>query len=346
MFLKRTYLFLLFSLFLSFSFIGAQSAKQKELEVQRQQKLKEIKQINALLFSNKKEQKSVITLIEDLNYKISVRKNLIRITNEQANLLTREINSNQKEISNLRTQLQELKDDYAAMIVKSYKSKSEHSRIMFLLSSESFFQAYRRIQYIKQFAVFRKKQANKIVGLINEIGEINKELNFQKTKKEELLNSNRAIQKSLESEKKESSILAHELRRQEKKYRNEIDKKQRLSLQIDKEIERLIREAIAKSNKEKNKSDSFDLTPEAKELSKNFVLNKGKLPWPVIRGVVIQKFGTQPHPVVKTAKIKSNGIIIATATKSNFLRIAGALKDEIRGRLNFQMKNGPSIGYL
>ena len=78
-------------------------------------------------------------------------------------------------------------------------------------------------------------------------------------------------------------------------------------------MERLIREAMAKSNKEKNKSDSYNFTPEAKELSKNFVLNKGKLPWPVIRGVVIQTFGTQPHPVVKTAKIKSNGIIIATA---------------------------------
>ena len=120
MIITRTYLLVLFSLFLSMNFVHAQSAKQKALEAERQQKLREIKQINALLFSNKKEQKSVITLIEDINYKISVRKNLIRITNEQANLLTREINSNQKEITSLRAQLQELKDDYASMIVKSY----------------------------------------------------------------------------------------------------------------------------------------------------------------------------------------------------------------------------------
>ncbi len=122
MIITRTYLLVLFSLFLSMNFVHAQSAKQKVLEAERQQKLREIKQINALLFSNKKEQKSVITLIEDINYKISVRKNLIRITNEQANLLTREINSNQKEITSLRAQLQELKDDYAAMIVKSYNT--------------------------------------------------------------------------------------------------------------------------------------------------------------------------------------------------------------------------------
>jgi septal ring factor EnvC (AmiA/AmiB activator) len=106
-----------------------------------------------------------------------------------------------------------------------------------------------------------------------------------------------------------------DLRKKEKKYIKEIADKQKISSQIDKEIERLIREAIEKSNKKKNNSVTFNLTPEAMELSKNFVLNKGKLPWPVIRGVVVQRFGTQTHPVVKTAKIKSNGIVIATASK-------------------------------
>ena len=92
----------------------------------------------------------------------------------------------------------------------------------------------------------------------------------------------------------------------------EIVQKQIQTSKIDKEIEKLIREAIARSNKKNSGSKSFNLTPEAKALAKKFVLNKGKLPWPVLRGVVIQKFGTQPHPVVKTAKIKSNGIVIAT----------------------------------
>jgi septal ring factor EnvC (AmiA/AmiB activator) len=90
--------------------------------------------------------------------------------------------------------------------------------------------------------------------------------------------------------------------------------KEKESQKIDKQIDKLIREAIARSNKNKSDKNSkgFNLTPESKALAKKFELNKGKLPWPVSRGVVIQKFGTQPHPVVKTAKIKSNGIVIAT----------------------------------
>ncbi|MBT4709041.1 MAG: peptidoglycan DD-metalloendopeptidase family protein [Flavobacteriaceae bacterium] len=303
------YVFLL--LFINYGF--SQTNTREKLELKRAEIQKEIKKINELLFSNKRKKTAVYSDIENLSLKIQRKEELVKLTNQQINLLNNTIERNQKEEDSLESNVIEIKKAYQEMILKSYKTKSGKSRLMFLLSSESFFQAYKRIEYIKQFSLFRKNQANKILFLINEIEEINKELNFQKTKKKDLLKSNRAIQKSLESEKKESNILAYELRRKEKKYRDEIVNKQKLSLQIDKEIERLIREAIAKSNKEKNKSDSFNLTPEAKELSKNFVLNKGKLPWPVIRGVVIQTFGTQPHPVVKTAKIKSNGIIIATA---------------------------------
>ena len=304
-------LYVFLGLFINYGF--SQTNSREKLEIKRLELQKEIKKINELLFSNKRKKAAVYSDIENLGLRIQRKEELVKLTNQQINLLNNIIEKNQKEEALLGSNLIDVKKNYEEMILKSYKTKSGKSRLMFLLSSESFFQAYKRVQYIKQFAVFRKNQANKIEGLINEIVEINKELNFQKTKKEELLKSNRAIQKSLELEKKESDILVYELRKQEKKYRNEIERKQKLSAEIDREIDRLIREAIAKSNKEKNKSDSFNLTPEAKELSKNFVLNKGKLPWPVLRGVVIQKFGTQPHPVVKTARIKSNGIIIATA---------------------------------
>jgi septal ring factor EnvC (AmiA/AmiB activator) len=108
---------------------------------------------------------------------------------------------------------------------------------------------------------------------------------------------------------------------------------------IDKQIEKLIREAIAESNKSKAKSNNFNLTPEAIALAKSFELNKGKLPWPVSRGVVIQRFGTQPHPVVKTAKIKSNGIVIATEKSS---KVKTVFKGQVLSVLKFRGSN-PTI---
>jgi hypothetical protein len=43
------------------------------------------------------------------------------------------------------------------MIVKSYKSRSEQSRAMFILSAENFLQAYKRAQYLNNILVLEKQ---------------------------------------------------------------------------------------------------------------------------------------------------------------------------------------------
>ncbi|MFT4780879.1 MAG: septal ring factor EnvC (AmiA/AmiB activator) [Psychroserpens sp.] len=311
---KLTYILFLFLLLNSFT-SEAQSAKQKELEAKRVKFQNELKQLNVLLFSNKKEEKSVVSLVEDLNYKVSVRRNLIKVTNDQANLLTREINANQNEITSLRGQLTALKKDYSEMIVKSYKNKSEQSRMMFLLSSDDFKQAYKRLQYIKQYTDYQKEQGDLIKGKTTKLQELNTDLLRQKADKDKLIVENRAVKKELEKELKEQDKLMASIRQNLSSYSSKIKKKQQDIDAIDREINRLIREAIAASNKKAGKSESssdFSLTPEAKLIAKNFVANKGKLPWPVVKGVVKVRFGTQPSPIDPSVKINSNGVRIAT----------------------------------
>ncbi|WP_243878504.1 murein hydrolase activator EnvC family protein [Winogradskyella pelagia] len=277
-----------------------------------------MKQINALLFSKKKEEKSEITLIEDLNYKVSVRRNLIRITNEQANILTREINSNQNEITSLRTQLQELKDDYAAMIVKSYKSKSEQSKVMFLLSSQDFKQAYKRLQYIKQYANYQKEQGEAIKAKTKELQELNIKLSKRKEEKQNLIEENRVAKRELEQELKQRETLMASIKADMSKYNAEIKKKQREATRLNKEIDRLINEAIAASNKKAGNTKStgaFVLTPEAKRLASNFESNKGKLGWPVTRGVIKGKFGKRRS--LTDSSVTNNYKSIQIATEEN-----------------------------
>ena len=289
----------------------SQSSQQLELKKKRKQIEDEIKQINELLFLNNNKKLDAFFEIENLNIKIKRKEELVKLTNQQINIITKEIEKNLSSVDSLTLILEESKESYKNIIVKSYKTKSGKSRLMFLLSSETFFQAYRRVQYMKQYASFRKKQSIKISDLILQIESLNDELDFKVQNKQSLIKENRDIQRSLLNEKKQSSSLVSQLRKKEKKYKKDIEQKEKLTAQIDKEIKRLISEAIAKS-RANTRSNTFALTPEAIELEKNFVLNKGKLPWPVTRGVIIQRFGTQAHPVVKTAKIKSNGIIIAT----------------------------------
>ena len=336
-FFRKTMLFLWIVLLCSNSIFSQNNRKQ--LEKQKEAIQKELKEINALLFKNKKQKASTFTDIENINYKIQRKQEVIKLTNRQINLLNIELEKNKNKQVDLSKRLKEVKAAYKEMILRSYKSKSGKNKLMFVLSSESFFQAFKRTQYIKQYAAFRRNQANKIVTISDELKLINDELIERKKLKETLLTNNRLTQKSLEKEKNQANEIAFKLKSQEKKYKKNILAKQKESLKIDKQIDKLIREAIAASNKTKTKSNSFNLTPEAIALAKNFELNKGKLPWPVSRGVVIQRFGTQPHPVVKTAKIKSNGIVIATEKSA---KVKTVFKGQVLSVLKFRGSN-PTI---
>ena len=307
---------IIFLLTLMFHLSGfSQSKKQQELEERRRELRQEIQQIGALLFEGKKEQKSVLSVVEDLNFKINVRKNLINITNQQANLLTREINSNQTKISKLRVRLRALKDDYAKMIVKSYKSRADQSKLMFLLSSTNFQQAYKRLQYIKQYAEYQKLQAELIKTETAKMQQLNIELVTQKKNKQTLIEENKMAKSILDQERTQQNALIIDIKNNLSKFTAQLKTKQRESNKIDKEIRKIIQAAIAASNKKAGKSSTskvFSLTPEQKILAANFTSNKGKLPWPVAKGVVKLRYGNNPSPIDRSLTIKSNGVRIAT----------------------------------
>lgn len=308
----------------------AQKDKQKELEAKRKAIQEEIKQINSLLFKTKKEEKSVLSQVEDINKKIAATENLIRVTNQQANLLTRNINANMKRIDELREELKIMKADYAEMIRKSYKSQNQQSRIMFLLSSESFLQAYKRVQYMKQYAAFRKKQGEEIAAKTQELQALNEDLLSQQKEKQKLIDENNIAKNQLLQERKAQQELIATLKKDEGTYTAQIRQKQKEADKIDKEIDALIKAAIEEANRRAaeaaaaaaakgKKSDisaapkgGFALTAEDKALAANFVSNKGKLPWPVERGMVVKSFGTHRHPQFPNVTTTSNGVEIAT----------------------------------
>ena len=294
----------------------AQKNKKDQLEARRIELRNEIKKINNLLFSNQNKKKDQTALIEDLNYKLSVTNNLIKVTNQQANLLTRSINNNQKEISQLRDELTILKENYAKTIQKSYKNKSEQSRVMFLLSSDNFRQAYKRLQYMNQYAKVQKQQAEDIKVKAKKLQDLNLDLVKQKEEKDKLIAENKVIQNQLEADRKQHQSIMAEIKKDLNKYAAQIKEKQREAAKIDEEIDRIIKAEIAKSNKKAGKTSTyksgFALTAEAKLIAADFISNKGKLPWPVEKGIVKLRYGKQRSPINPSVEIQSSGVRIAT----------------------------------
>ncbi|MFZ0490757.1 MAG: peptidoglycan DD-metalloendopeptidase family protein [Salegentibacter sp.] len=305
---------LLFISFLGLGSIAHSQNTRETLEKRRIELRNEINRINKLRSSNKKKEKSVLSQVEDLDQQIRSTENLIKITNRQANLLTREINANTNKMAKLRKELEQLKEDYARTIKRTYKSKSQQSRIMFLLSSENFLQAYKRLQYMKQYANYRKEQGEEIKKTAAELQKLNADLANQKEEKEKLIAENRKTRAELGKNKKVQESLMATIRKKEGQFAAQIQKKQQEINAIDRQIDEMVRASIAKANKASGSSsrDTYKLTPEAKALAADFVANKGKLPWPVKSGVVTMRFGKQPHPIVKTATINSNGVRIDT----------------------------------
>ena len=335
---------LIFILVFTLTFYGkgyTQSTSKKQLEARRLKLEKEIKEANSILTLTNNKQKSVSSQVEDLMYKINIRKNLIRVTNDQANLLSRLISKNSKEVDQLTVQLELLKKDYAEMVVKSYKSRSVHSRLMFLFSSENFKQAYKRLQYFEQYKLYQKNQAEIIKSKSLELNQLNAELKLQQDEKKSLIEKNREVNLILEEELKQQNILITDIKKDIGKYRTSINRKQREIEKLDKQIEKLIKEAIAASNKKKGskRSSSFTLTPEAKALAASFESNKGKLPWPVKKGIVKVKYGTQPSPIDPSIKIRSNGIRIATEPAA---KVKAIFKGEVLA-IHLVKRGNPSV---
>jgi septal ring factor EnvC (AmiA/AmiB activator) len=323
---------------------------QEKLEQRKAQIQEEIRAQERLLESQNSKQKSVITVIAQQTEKIKLREKLIFTTEKQSKLLKNDMYLNQLSINKLNRELVVLKEDYTRMIVKSYKSRSEQSRAMFLLSSENFLQAYKRAQYMKQYASYRKMQGEEIKTKSAQLLTFNSKLEVQKTEKQKLIEEQEKERLKLEQDKKEQEILVNSIKKEKKKTLAEIKKKQQESRAIDRQIDKLIREAIIEANKkaaEANRkanpkkvvtaaetkaietSTKIILTPEAKIIADNFKANRGKLPWPVEKGTVYSGFGDQPHPIYKTLTVHNSGVDIATEDGSNARAVFGGIVTKV-----------------
>lgn len=337
--------FSILSLFFVSTSVFSQNKQQKELENRKKALLEQIKEMASLRSEQAQTRQSVVAQIQQMNEKIQAQTQLIYITNKQANLLNQQINTNISQINKLKKELEQLRKEYANIIRQSYKHRSKNSQIMFLLSSQTFTQGYKRLQYIKQYTEYRKKQSLQIQEKNQKLQQTNAELITQQQDKKNILNENKIAQEQLIKEKQKQEILVTQIKKKEKEYETEIKKKQAQANAIDKEIERLIRMAIAEANRKKNQTENkkesskkqgvtsaqkdiknektthntltFELTPEGKTIASNFEANKGKLVWPVARGYKSQGFGLYSDPVYPEVKHNNSGVTITTNTNAD-----------------------------
>jgi septal ring factor EnvC (AmiA/AmiB activator) len=339
----------IWTLLVFFLFFNGLSQTKQSLENKKKKLNEEITQINSLLNETKVGKKTSLNHLVAINQKISIREELISAIVAEINKLNREIKQNEKEISKLKENLAKLKSDYARMIYFAQRNQDSYSRLIFIFAAGDFNQAYMRLKYFQQYSQFRKQQAEEILKAQTLlIAKIN-ELKDKRHEKNVLLGAEEEEKGNLSKEKQDQEVVLTELQNKEKELKEELEKKKRdaenLQLQIKKliadEIKRKAEEAAkaakaealaakkanekknAKTNKPKDNKEVKDvkkeshvipeMSEESIELSNDFANNRGKLPWPVTKGYVCEKYGEHEHPAIKGFMVVNNGLEICTS---------------------------------
>lgn len=306
--------FLLLSFFLLLSVL-TNGQSLDELRKKKEKTNEQIKYTTRLLEEAKKNEKQTLNKYKILNKQIELRTNLITGINSEVNVLGEFIDQNSMLVNSLNSDLDELKKEYASMIVFAQKNQSNYSKVLFVLSSNSFNQAYKRIMYLKQYAEYRKRQAELIQWIRDLIQLKMGRLQQQRTEKETLLQAKKREADQLNQEKKQQGKSLASLQQKQKEFEKKLREQQKIDAQLSREIQKIIDEEVQKvkqKSKETGKT-GYEMTPEEKLASANFEQNKRRLPWPVERGVITDHFGVHEHPVLKNIQVKNNGVDISTA---------------------------------
>lgn len=322
--MKRFWSFLVvFLTVCNFSFAQQKTQQQRNLEKRKEEIATEIAQMERLLQQQVRLKGSAIDQIQLLDNKRYALESLIELTANEVQLLQRQIVESNSRIEDLKDQIEVIKQDYQKVIVNSYKRKVEKNKWLFLLAADSFKDARRRWNYLLQYASYRTTQAERLVRKQEELQQISATLEDQLKQKEEKVEENRRQQTVLIADREKQELLIANARKQERAYRRELADRDKERKRIDSEIDRLIREAIEKANRERlakakkaNRKDGFVLTPEAEALAKSFEGNKGRHIWPVEKGIKSIGYGTYADKLYPALKHFNNGVTIATESGS------------------------------
>lgn len=311
----------------------------KELEEQRRNALKRLETTSKVLSETKKTQRSSLNKLNIINKNINERKSLINNINKEISTLDTEINKLNSETRKLERELETYKADYANMVREAYINRSVYSKILFVLSAETFDQSFRRLRYMQEYSEYRKEQMRKIENTKLEIAKKTEQLAHHKKTQVDIKSQKSAEQKKLISDQRKENSVYSDLKKKEKTLQADLKKQQKIANDLNRKIEALIAEEVRKAEEKRRKEEQarrakepdskepatksrtaetgYAMTKEEKLISGNFAANSGRLPWPVDRGFISGKFGVQPHPTLKYVTTNNKGIYIQTPSKTN-----------------------------
>jgi len=290
---------------------AATGQTRQSLEEQRRQTLREIEETSRFLNQTLQSQRETGERLNLLNAQVSQFNRVIGSLNAEIAYFDRQINENSANIRRMTNEIEKLKEEYARLIVQAHRNRGRYNVIIYVLAARDFNEAYRRFKYFQQYSEFRRRQVTEITERQEELSVTIATLAEQRGERENLLVAQRQESRRLESARTELNREATNLRAQERRFRTQLTAQQQRERDLNSQIQRAIAEEARRLNA--TPSNIYDrLTPEDRLISDNFRENRGRLPWPVERGIITGNFGLNCHPVFRDVCVTNNGVDITT----------------------------------
>ena len=277
----------------------------KELQKKQKKLQQEIEQTNKMLNETKRSESATLNKLQLINKNIKNQKKLINTLDTEITALNREMNKLNVTRDSLQRLLEHYKNDYAQMVRQTHYARMQQSPLLFLLSSDSFQQLARRMRYLHEFAHFRQQQVRRIENTQAEIDIQNDLLQANKNDKQTALNSRKREQENLKRDERKQKNMLNQLKTKEKDLSKQLKQQQKKAAELNRKIDEMVR-------KETEKASKTTLTKEQKLLAGGFEANKGRLPWPVEKGMISGHFGKQQHPLYTQVTLDNKGIYLQT----------------------------------
>ena len=283
-----------------------------ELQAKKKKALENLELTSSLIEKTSKSKTKTLTQLNLLNAEIKQRQGVINTLNAEIRGINKDLNKLRNETNKLQQQLDTLKKEYAKLMYHTYYKKSKYDELMFVLSAKDFAESFRRYRYIKQYSEYCQKKTQEINDTKTALNEKLKQTEKVRGERLKVLNERKKENTKLQNEKNKQDKLIKDLKKKEKQLKAELKKQQKIANKLNEQIEKKIAEEAKKSSKPSSSGGgkTYALTKEEKLLSGNFEKNQGRLPWPVLKGIVVGHFGIHPHPVLKHVTTNNKGIYI------------------------------------
>ena len=299
-----------FIVLLAFAICALSGQTKDDLQKQKQKAFTELKLARELMGKTAEKRSSSVQQYRILQTGINSRAQLISTLDQEVKLIDKEVNEVSRQIAKLEAENIKNREEYARLIYYAYRNHTDYEKMMYILAGASISQSYQRYKYLKYISDYRVQKASEIEKIVTELDQRETELNSLRNEKLAILEEKEAEQEKLVKERGQRSAIIDQLKKEEARLKREIAEKERITKEVESQIRAIIEEEARKLN---SRNIYAALTPEQELVGNDFRKNRGKLPWPVDKGIITVGFGNNEVPGLRGSSVMNNGIDISSA---------------------------------